>query len=75
MADKMETILSDEEKRYVIFPIKHNEVWKMYKKAEDCFWRAQEVDLSKDLTHWKTLNDNEKYFISMILAFLQQATE
>jgi ribonucleoside-diphosphate reductase subunit M2 len=41
----------------------------MYKKQVDCFWRAEEIDLSKDLTHWECLNDEERYFISMILAF------
>jgi ribonucleotide reductase beta subunit family protein with ferritin-like domain len=41
----------------------------MYKKAEDLFWRAEEIDLSKDNKDWETLNDDEKHFISMILAF------
>jgi ribonucleoside-diphosphate reductase subunit M2 len=41
----------------------------MYKKQVDCFWRAEEIDLSKDLTNWESLNDDEKHFISMILAF------
>jgi ribonucleoside-diphosphate reductase subunit M2 len=41
----------------------------MYKKQMDCFWRAEEIDLSKDLTHWESLNGDEKHFISMILAF------
>jgi ribonucleoside-diphosphate reductase subunit M2 len=41
----------------------------MYKKQVDCFWRAEEIDLTKDLTHWHILNDDEKHFISMILAF------
>jgi ribonucleoside-diphosphate reductase subunit M2 len=41
----------------------------MYKKQIDCFWRAEEIDLSKDSTHWDTLNADEKHFISMILAF------
>jgi ribonucleoside-diphosphate reductase subunit M2 len=41
----------------------------MYKKQVDCFWRAEEIDLSKDLTNWESLNGDEKYFISMILAF------
>jgi ribonucleoside-diphosphate reductase subunit M2 len=41
----------------------------MYKKQVDCFWRAEEIDLSKDLTHWETLDQKEKYFVSMILAF------
>jgi len=35
----------------------------------DCFWRAEEIDFSKDRKHWETLSDNERYFIKMILAF------
>jgi ribonucleoside-diphosphate reductase subunit M2 len=41
----------------------------MYKKQIECFWRAEEIDLTKDLDHWQTLTNDEKYFISMILAF------
>jgi ribonucleoside-diphosphate reductase subunit M2 len=41
----------------------------MYKKQVDCFWRAEEIDLSKDLAHWDSLNQEEHHFISMILAF------
>jgi ribonucleotide reductase beta subunit family protein with ferritin-like domain len=42
----------------------------MYKKQIDCFWRAEEIDLSKDLAHWNgELTDDERHFISMILAF------
>jgi ribonucleotide reductase beta subunit family protein with ferritin-like domain len=52
-----------------MFPIKDQDIWKMYKKAEDLFWRAEEIDLSKDNKDWDTLNDDEKHFISMILAF------
>lgn len=42
----------------------------MYKKAEASFWTAEEIDLSKDLHDWNNrLSDDEKYFISHILAF------
>jgi ribonucleoside-diphosphate reductase subunit M2 len=41
----------------------------MYKKQIDCFWRAEEIDLSKDLTNWESLTADERHFISMILAF------
>ena len=66
---KSECILKPDDSRFVMFPIKDQDIWEMYKKAEDCFWRAQEVDLSKDISHWLSLTDNEKYFISMVLAF------
>jgi len=52
-----------------MFPIQDQDIWQMYKKQVDCFWRAEEIDLSKDLTHWETLDQKEKYFVSMILAF------
>ena len=65
----VEPLLKEDENRYVMFPIKDLDVWKMYKKQEDLFWRVEEIDLSKDIKVWETLNDDEKHFISMILAF------
>lgn len=64
-----ETLLAPDDNRFVMFPIKHQDVWEMYKKQVDCFWRAEEIDLTKDLANWDSLNNDEKYFISMILAF------
>ena len=64
-----EPLLVPDDNRFVMFPIKHNDIWEMYKKQIDCFWRAEEIDLSKDLTNWESLNADEKHFISMILAF------
>ena len=65
----MESILSPENNRYTFFPIKHNDIYAMYKKQVDCFWRAEEVDLSRDLKDLQTLTEDEKHFISMVLAF------
>ena len=65
----VEPLLTEDDNRFVMFPIQDEKVWDMYKKQVDCFWRAEEVDLSKDLTHWNNLNKDEKHFISMILAF------
>jgi ribonucleoside-diphosphate reductase subunit M2 len=64
-----EPLLAPDDNRFVMFPIKHQDIWEMYKKQIDCFWRAEEIDLTKDLTHWESLDRNERYFISMILAF------
>lgn len=42
----------------------------MYKKAEASFWTAEEMDLLKDMHDWNgRLNDNERRFISHVLAF------
>jgi ribonucleoside-diphosphate reductase beta chain len=62
-------LLLDDDNRFVMFPIQHNDIWQMYKKQIDCFWRPEEIDLSKDLNHWESLNDKEKFYIKMILAF------
>ena len=65
----IEPLLKDDDNRYVMFPIKDIDIWQMYKKQEDLFWRAEEIDISKDMKHWDNLNADEKHFISMILAF------
>ena len=65
----IEPLLAPDDNRFVMFPIKHEDIWNMYQKQVDCFWRPEEIDLSKDLTHWYGLNKDEQYFISMILAF------
>lgn len=66
---QQEPLLLEDDNRFVMFPIQDESVWKMYKKAMDCFWRAEEIDLTKDMASWETLTDNEKHFIKMILAF------
>lgn len=67
--NSVEPLLQEDHNRYVMFPIKDQDIWKMYKKAEDLFWRAEEIDLSKDNKDWENLTDDERHFISMILAF------
>ncbi|CAI5756378.1 unnamed protein product [Candida verbasci] len=65
-----EPLLRENKRRYVMFPIRYHEIWQFYKKAEASFWTAEEIDLSKDLHDWNNrLNENEKYFISRVLAF------
>ena len=66
----VEPILQDNKDRFVIFPIKHHDIWEWYKKQEACIWTAEEIDLHQDLNDWNNkLNDDERYFIKHILAF------
>tara|TARA_B000000557_G_scaffold117023_1_gene94817 strand:+ start:651 stop:1631 length:981 start_codon:yes stop_codon:yes gene_type:complete len=62
-------LLEENPNRYVMFPLTDQSIWQMYKKMMDCFWRAEEIDFSDDLNHWKKLNSDEKHFIKMVLAF------
>lgn len=64
-----EPLLTPNNDKYVMFPVSDISIWEMYKKQMDCFWRAEEIDLSKDLLHWNTMTNNEKHFIKMVLAF------
>ena len=65
----IEPILKPDDNRFVMFPIKHNDIWEMYKRQVDCFWRSEEIDLSKDLGDWDKLSSDEQHFIKMIIAF------
>ena len=65
----MPDLLAPDDSRYVMFPIKDQDIWNMYKKHIACFWRAEEVDLSKDRRDWDSLTHDERHFIKMVLAF------
>lgn len=66
----IEPILQENTDRFVLFPIKHSDIWYEYKKSEACFWTAEEIDLAQDLTDWENkLNDDERFFIKRVLAF------
>jgi ribonucleoside-diphosphate reductase beta chain len=65
-----EHILKENPNRFVLFPLKYHDIWEMYKQQEHSFWTAEEIDLAQDITDWETkLNDDERHFIKMILAF------
>jgi ribonucleoside-diphosphate reductase beta chain len=65
-----EPILAENKDRFVLFPIKYNDIWEFYKKSEASFWTAEEIDLSQDLADWNNkLNDNERHFVKHVLAF------
>nr|WP_293842028.1 ribonucleoside-diphosphate reductase small subunit [uncultured Arsenicibacter sp.] len=65
----VEPILEEDKSRFVLFPIKHDDIWQMYKQHEASFWTAEEIDLSQDLKDWDTMTDGERHFISHVLAF------
>jgi len=67
---QLEPILQENKDRFVIFPIKHHDIWDWYKKMEASFWTAEEIDLHQDLTDWnQKLTSDERYFIKHIRAF------
>lgn len=66
----IEPMLTPNDQRFVLFPIKHDDIWKMYKKAVASFWTVEELEISRDLDDWKNkLNSDEQNFIKKVLAF------
>lgn len=65
----VEPLLRDNPQRFVLFPLKYQQIWEMYKKHMASFWTAEEIDLSQDLKDWEGLSDDEKHFVKHVLAF------
>ena len=65
----MSPILDSNEDRFVLFPIKYQELWSYYKKAEASFWTAEELDMESDKRDWSKLSDGQRQFIETVLAF------
>lgn len=66
---EIEPLLEENPHRFVLMPIKYQDIWEMYKKQVASFWTAEEIDLSQDMSSWDKLSDNEKHFIKYVLAF------
>ena len=68
--ENTEHILKENPGRFVIFPLKHQDIWEKYKTAQHSFWTAEEIDLGQDLTDWdEKLNEDERHYIKNVLAF------
>jgi len=66
-------ILDPKNERYTLFPITQHKFWDAYKQAQAFYWTVEEMDLSRDLDDWNKLNNDEKHFIKMILAFFSSS--
>mgnify|MGYP001212550624 FL=1 len=67
--EEAEPMLLPTMNRFTVFPIEHDNLWALYKKAQMSNWTAEEVDVSADMEDWKSLTDNERHFVKYILAF------
>ncbi len=67
--NKESNILVESSNRFVLFPIRYDDIWKLYKQHFAAFWSVEEIDLSQDMADWEKLNSDEQHFIKMVLAF------
>ena len=68
-----EPLLDPSLARFTPIPVKHHDVWKMYKQAQEVNWVTGEIDFGKDLPHWNALAKKEQRFLKHILAFFAGA--
>jgi ribonucleoside-diphosphate reductase subunit M2 len=69
-----EPILSEENNRYTIFPIKYATIWENYLLQKKAHWTVDEIDFSKDLHDWENkLSNSDRIFILHVLAFFASA--
>jgi len=67
---EVEPILDERNERLTVFPIVYKDIWNLYKIQEAAFWKAEEIDFTRDYDDFENkLSDDEKYVIKMILAF------
>jgi ribonucleoside-diphosphate reductase subunit M2 len=64
-----EPLLTPDDERFVVLPVKYQDLYQMYKIAVACFWTAEEVDLSKDLVDWVRMTNDKKHFVSLFIVF------
>ena len=69
----MEDILINSDKRFVLFPIKHEDIWLMYKKQVASFWTTEEIDLINDLRDWEKLTQDEQKYIKRLLRAIKNS--
>ncbi len=65
----MEDLLNPSLDRFMLFPIKHQDLFDFYKLGVSMFWTVEEVDLARDLEHWKNLSEGERHYLKFVLAF------
>jgi ribonucleotide reductase beta subunit family protein with ferritin-like domain len=56
-----EVLLRENKSRFVLFPIKYDKIWDMYKKHKAAFWEASEIDLAHDAKDWDRLTNDERH--------------
>jgi len=70
LSENVEPLLVESTRRFILFPIQYPDIWQMYKQAQASFWSVEEINLAHDICDWnERLNDNERFFISRVLAF------
>jgi len=70
MPTQKEYLLDPNNKRTILYPIKHHGIWDFYLIHLSMHWVPSEIQFLKDSDDWSNaLNDNERHYAKYILAF------
>jgi len=64
-----ELLLIEDTQRYVLFPIKYQPIFNIFKEAQSSYWTVEELHLAGDIDHWDKLSEDEQSYLKQILAF------
>ena len=78
---KMESIISNNSthnshtdySKYCFMPMRYKKLISFYERQRDSFWVPSEINMSGDRKDWASLNENERRFLTFVLAFFAQA--
>lgn len=74
--DEKNNELFKDDNRFNMHPIKYSDIYNLYIQHENCFWRANDIDLSSDKKRWNNdpkCTDVHKKIIKSILGFFASA--
>lgn len=71
--DKSEYLLNPENNRLTVYPIRHQDLWALFKEQQASYWKAEEVNLEKDSGDYNNLTPGEQHFIKSVLAFFSSS--
>ena len=64
-----EPLLTESKSRHVMFPVEYPDIFQYYKLASGAYWVCDEINFQQDTVDIEKLTDNERFFITHILAF------
>ncbi|MBZ9729968.1 ribonucleotide-diphosphate reductase subunit beta [Salegentibacter sp. JZCK2] len=68
--NKQEPLLRDNKDRFVIFPVKHNDIWDAYKAIEANLWTSGAIDIHQDLLDRQQLSEEKRLFLNKIIGLI-----
>ena len=68
-----EPLLNPSLSRFSPVPVRHFDIWEMYKTAQAVNWVAEDIDYSLDVQEWHALSEDEQHFLKHVLAFFNGA--